>query len=362
MVAFSRLLVSVSAFLGGSVSAAEAEPTKVLLVTAHRSGSTFLGELFNRNEKVFYIFEPLVSVQSEHSTSGCDANFDEKTQILERYFNCSAPVYSGAGRNIDLELNSITKAKCRSHNLCFRSDMRWACNNQICNSNKNIHLSDSKDQACFKCDKLRGSDINSVCSSKSIIAQKVIRLCDVDQIGRLKESIPGLKVIFLYRDPRGIFSSRAKLIGKSLAFQTVEKTCKMYKKALDSGLGKDFMSVRYEDISINPLGAAEAIYNFIGHDMPSSVRSWISSTSEGDSQVSSGKHSSYSTNRDPMVTMSRWRLGQDFQHTQIVQSVCSDFIDEGGYLHVEDAESLVDLEVPVFSNENRSGDTKWHQF
>ena len=75
-------------------------------------------------------------------------------------------------------------------------------------------------------------------------------------------------MIFLYRDPRGIFSSRAKLIGQSLAFQTVEKTCKMYKKTLDSGLGKDFMSVRYEDISINPLGAAEAIYDFIGHQMP----------------------------------------------------------------------------------------------
>ena len=52
----------------------------------------------------------------------------------------------------------------------------------------------------------------------------------------------------------------------------------------------------------------------------SSVRSWINSTSDGDSQVSTSKHSSYSTNRDPMVTMSRWRLGQDFEHTEIVQS------------------------------------------
>ena len=37
------------------------EQTKVLLVTAHRSGSTFLGELFNRNEDAFYVFEPLIS-------------------------------------------------------------------------------------------------------------------------------------------------------------------------------------------------------------------------------------------------------------------------------------------------------------
>lgn len=38
-----------------------AEQTRVLLVTAHRSGSTFLGELFNRNPNAFYIFEPLAS-------------------------------------------------------------------------------------------------------------------------------------------------------------------------------------------------------------------------------------------------------------------------------------------------------------
>ena len=38
-------------------------PIKVLLVTAHRSGSTFLGELFNQNKNAFYLFEPLGALQ-----------------------------------------------------------------------------------------------------------------------------------------------------------------------------------------------------------------------------------------------------------------------------------------------------------
>lgn len=33
-------------------------PKKVLLYTYMRSGSSFLGEIFNRNPDVFYIFEP----------------------------------------------------------------------------------------------------------------------------------------------------------------------------------------------------------------------------------------------------------------------------------------------------------------
>ena len=42
---------------------AESVTSKVLLVTAHRSGSTFLGELFNNNNDAFYVFEPLGAIQ-----------------------------------------------------------------------------------------------------------------------------------------------------------------------------------------------------------------------------------------------------------------------------------------------------------
>ena len=56
------------------------------------------------------------------------------------------------------------------------------------------------------------------------------------------------------------------------------------------------------------------------------MRSWIESTSnesssdDSSSQVNSGKKDRYSTDRDPLVTMSRWRFGQNYEHTQIVQS------------------------------------------
>ena len=115
---------------------------------------------------------------------------------------------------------------------------------------------------------MSGSTINGICKSKSIIAQKVIRLCDIDQISHFKSKIPNLKVIFLYRDPRGIFSSRQKLIGESLAFKTVEKTCDMYSKSLAKSNGNDFLSIRYEDISLDPMAAAEKIYDFVNEELP----------------------------------------------------------------------------------------------
>lgn len=344
-----------------TVGLTAAEQTRVLLVTAHRSGSTFLGELFNRNPNAFYIFEPLASVQNEHSTLGCDEHFEDKSNILERYYNCDAPIYSGTER--DVLLKAGVKAKCRTHNVCFRSDMRWACSENICNSRIGIVPSqDRKDDNCFKCSKMSGSTINGICESKSIIAQKVIRLCDIDQIAAFKSKIPNLKVIFLYRDPRGIFSSRQKLIGESLAFKTVEKTCDMYSKTIEKSnrLGDDFLSIRYEDISLDPMAAAEKIYNFVNEELPSSVRNWISDTiNVQDTKTAVGK-SKYSTNKDPIATMTKWRFAQKFEHTEFLQSVCSDYIKKGGYLEVQSATDLENGTIPVF-RDLRSNQENGHQ-
>ena len=42
----------------------------------------------------------------------------------------------------------------------------------------------------------------------------------------------------------------------------------MYERTLSHNLNADFLSIRYEDISMNPLLAAEEIYSFIGQELP----------------------------------------------------------------------------------------------
>ena len=92
---------------------AKSGQTKVLLITAHRSGSSFLGsiskhfchtvclirysydreleseqfeicegELFNQNQNAFYLFEPLAAIQSEMSTMGCDKMIEQKIKYV----------------------------------------------------------------------------------------------------------------------------------------------------------------------------------------------------------------------------------------------------------------------------------------
>ena len=51
----------------------------------------------------------------------------------------------------------------------------------------------------------------------------------------------------------------------------------------------------------------------------SSVRNWISDTINAEDVKTVGK-SKYSTNKDPIATMTRWRFAQKFEHTQFLQS------------------------------------------
>ena len=109
------------------------------------------------------------------------------------------------------------------------------------------------------------------------------------------------------------------------------------------------------------------------------MRDWISDTINAEDVKTVGK-SKYSTNKDPIATMTRWRFAQKFEHTQFLQSgkimlvlgswpeheyvfwghefrhesdnntilVCSDYIKKGGYLEVQSATDLENGTIPVF--------------
>ena len=61
---------------------------------------------------------------------------------------------------------------------------------------------------------------SQICQTKSIIAQKVIRFCNLDDVKAMNKSHSnGLKTIVLFRDPRGMYSSRKKLLGAEFGTQ-----------------------------------------------------------------------------------------------------------------------------------------------
>ena len=96
--------------------------------------------------------------------------------------------------------------------------MRWACRSDLCETSYaaqgNLSTKLSYDTSykpyhqCGKCSALNTDYINSVCQTKPILAIKSIRICESNQLSRIVEYFPDLKIIITFRDPRGTYASR----------------------------------------------------------------------------------------------------------------------------------------------------------
>ena len=60
------------------------EVKQILLVTHMRSGSTFLGEMFNQNPEVFYWFEPLAALFDMFHKGGKSRNWFHHDDLTPR--------------------------------------------------------------------------------------------------------------------------------------------------------------------------------------------------------------------------------------------------------------------------------------
>lgn len=328
-------------------------PTKVLLLASHRSGSSFLGEIFNQNPNAFYLFEPLAAVQETHSTDGCADLMEEKVDLLDRWFTCNAPHFYRAqsddqkkhqnGLGVD---ESNKHGRCVEVGLCSRNRNQWSCDTGICHERKWLQKPSqvtgitTSEEECKSCRPINAELMSSICSSKSIVAPKTIRLCSTRQITTLMRLHPDMKVIMLYRDPRGIYGSRKAILGEEQALQMVTRTCNYFHETLDSFKNNEnVMKIRYEDIALNQWEASKAIYDFIGHKMPARLIEWINNSSKSNEGDSSQR---YSTKRNSTYVVSKWRHTNDFNEIEKIQgsTSCTHFMRKCGYELVNDPRDL----------------------
>ena len=163
-----------------------------------------MGELFNRNPDVFYLFEPLAGIQGEHSTTGCHRYPENKITHLKRYYNCQSPLFydifkwknpkskkivveknrfiAGDGQIIDgrdnIPDNGVPiiypeHGQCNRHNLCFRADQQWSCDPGICHvdpKDQDIALIQGQsEKSCKACGPLSNKLMDQVCLNTLLV-------------------------------------------------------------------------------------------------------------------------------------------------------------------------------------------------
>ena len=176
-------------------------------------------------------------------------------------------------------------------NFPFRNKHRRLCSPPFC-----WHNLAGDPAACWDgCPDVDLPIAEKVCRAK-VPVMKSIRVCD---LALVKQSMArlDLRILLLVRDPRGIYNSRRSLM-KQLTLEertnNIKWTCRhmvennAFMMKLPQGLQNKILTIKYEDIAMEPLKHAKQILDFSGLTITNEISDWVK---ESTSATSGGTYS-----------------------------------------------------------------------
>uniref|UniRef100_A0A8C4X124 Sulfotransferase n=1 Tax=Eptatretus burgeri TaxID=7764 RepID=A0A8C4X124_EPTBU len=340
----------------------------ILILGTTRSGSSFLGQFFNQNPNVFYLYEPLFHVESFFGSLAdhLGSKLNNKVllgafrDLLRSVFDCD--LYSLEPYIKPFPQHHQTKG------LFRRAASRALCSPPLCD------VKYAKDESvCFKmCHNLNLTLTAEVCQKRAHVVLKTVRFDNVADLRSLAEdSRLDLKVIHLVRDPRAVLSSRMSAFKAFIDYRTWKKNgamppqtdtslatdvCSNFLQSMHLGLKPPawlsgrYMLVRYEDLAREPLEKAREMYKFVGLPLEPFVMNWIVLNTHGNDKPR--WHHLYSTYRDSAKTAENWRLSMDYNIVQFLQNACNETFAELGYRSVSSIEELRNINATLVEERN----------
>ncbi|XP_066271009.1 carbohydrate sulfotransferase 1-like [Branchiostoma lanceolatum] len=319
----------------------ERKRTAVIVMTSMRSGSTFVGEIFNQHPEAFYIFEPIWALENnkdktynspkfqfEWLRSLSDCRMEGVQDILKFYLTAK-------GLGVMATCNAVDGLCAKYRNYTSKWPGR-----------------------CPIPDETMAKVVGNACQSKRFTAIKTIRLEDTEPLQKIAEDGGiNLKVIQLVRDPRGVIASRLALVQHNVSVMTnlhnkvdeneVRQLCnwmtrnKPTSHGSNSWLQKHYSLLRYEDFGRNPIGLMKKIYELV--DVPShiNVTKWLLTHTKTSKKIKE-RRDPFGTKKDPEKTMNEWRVRLSLEDVQKIQSICKEALDMHRYSFVTSESELKD--------------------
>ncbi|XP_076442693.1 carbohydrate sulfotransferase 1-like [Babylonia areolata] len=248
---------------------------KLIILSYMRSGSTFTGDLFNQHPEVLYFYEPLWSFDF-HFKKGRALSFPNGRSRIK--YNESDPK----------QLSSLQEDTLRSIFSCQFTNVNHRVLGAMAQTFSDVHTRRLQDYArCYRrytnwqdCWRNCLWKLLDVCQASRVTVVKTLRL-GMAQALNLLEADPGVKVVHLVRDPRGILNSRQVTgIGLSSGETAGELCSRVLQDVRDSVPVRTMypgriLTVRYEDLTADPLGYAEHLLKFTGLDFSPEHRQYV---------------------------------------------------------------------------------------
>ena len=195
------------------------------------------------------------------------------------------------------------------------------------------------------------------CKEAPVKVIKFIRL-RMPVIAELLPLYPKMKVIYLQRDPRGIFRSRMKtgLLKVADFRDSLNGYCnrtlsdiKFYKTLAERYPGR-LKSVLYEDVAENPVEMAENIINFCGLSFSNEMKYYVLSTTS----LGGADSCAFCVERgNSTKTAYEWRKYMNIEHVLYIDQHCSAVYDEFGFKKFQIPSEVRNYSVPSREKENR---------
>lgn len=272
-----------------------AQPRRhVLLMATTRTGSSFVGEFFNQQGNIFYLFEPLWHIERTVSFEPGGANAAGSAlvyrDVLKQLFLCD--LYVLEHFISPLPEDHLTQYMFR------RGSSRSLCEDPVCTPfvKKVFEKYHCKNR---RCGPLNVTLAAEACRRKEHMALKAVRIRQLEFLQPLAEDPRlDLRVIQLVRDPRAVLASRmVAFAGKYETWkkwlaegqdrlreeevQRLRGNCESIRLSAELGLRQPawlrgrYMLVRYEDVARRPLQKAREMYHFAGIPLTPQVEDWI---------------------------------------------------------------------------------------
>lgn len=329
-----------------------------ILVVAHgRSGSTFIGDIFNHHPGVFYMYEPLQTVERVHKRKHNIKYAKLAEEFLQSIFQCKFDE-SRYRRDIEAFYRDPHHPRLSfamgSPPLCNfnMTDPRWKPQN--CPPMTQLMLENTcKQRYELTVLKLLMSRIPNHRIDQFLVA------CDL-------QKATDCKVVFLIRDPRAAIPS-AKSVGfyaepdkqgRSGTRMYSYKICKQtednleFLRNLPSWAHGRVKLLRYEDLAIHPLEELSGLFKFAGLSVIQSVKEWLNKTTHPSKEEErKAGFGPASTIHDAWTAVNRWRWKADPYEIYIIERYCGYVMKLMGYKPTDGSYELQrNLKIPLFTD------------
>ena len=284
-------------------------PRKVLIMSLGRSGSSFLGDLFKRNPKAMYLFEPMAAVF--FAAIGSQKYENASLELLEQIYNCKTVS--------DMYLDFLQKYKSFRTKSSALLTFAISCRRAIRKKRSLARL------------------IKRTCEAATSIVTKILSTRfprgGVWGIKKLMETNENLRIVHLVRDPRRVINSMKSVgwfRGRNFS-ERVQELCDCVWKNVqyarkDAALSGRYILVVYREMIQNPFATVVRLYDFLEMgSVPDNVFKWIVENTNG----TPGKRTlsdAYSTYRNSTEVLHR-KVDLTEDEIVVVNKYCSKVID-----------------------------------